>query len=75
MQDRRSNDSSTGSFFRSERMVKEGNQWYFTTREGTIQGPFPSRHIAEKELREYIEIMIASAAGKLTLAPKSPLIS
>ena len=75
MQDRRrSEDTGTKTFFRSERMIKEGNQWYFTTREGDIHGPFDTRDQASKMLQEYIDIMVASAAGKLTLAPRSDTI-
>jgi hypothetical protein len=75
MDDRRSGDSSTKTFFRTERFIKENDAWYFSTREGTIQGPFDDLDEARKELREYINIMMAQNAGQLTLKPREPLFS
>lgn len=40
--------------FRSDRFFCEDGQWFFTTREHTIQGPFESREEAEKELEMYL---------------------
>ena len=75
MTDKRSDDAESKTFFRSERITQHAGQWFFTTREGTIQGPFESKAEARKELNEYIKIMIATGEGKLTLAPKDPLFS
>ncbi len=42
-------------YFRSEdRIICQGSQWYFQSREGD-QGPFVSREEAELELQYYIE--------------------
>jgi hypothetical protein len=42
-------------YFRSEdRIICQGSQWYFQSREGD-QGPFASREEAELELQYYIE--------------------
>ena len=75
MPKRRLGDSETKTFFRTERMIKENDAWYFSTREGTIQGPFDDLDEARKELDDYIRIMMAQRAGQLTLKPKEPLIS
>lgn len=40
--------------FRSDRFFCEDGQWFFTTREGGVQGPFESRPEAEQELEMYI---------------------
>lgn len=40
--------------FRSDRFFCEEGQWFFTTRENTIQGPFESRAEAENELEMYL---------------------
>ena len=42
------------SWFRSERFMHVNDQWYFTTREMTEEGPFSSRQDAEMELLLYI---------------------
>lgn len=75
MSNRRSGDSGTKTFFRTERMIKENDAWYFSTREGTIQGPFEDLDEAHKELQEYIRIMMAERAGEITLKPREPLIA
>lgn len=40
--------------FRSDRFFCEDGQWFFTTREGDVQGPFESRAEAEQELEMYL---------------------
>jgi hypothetical protein len=75
MKKQRTEDKINKSFFRSDRMIEHGGQWYFSTREGTMQGPFKDRETAQKELVEYIKIMMAHDAGELTIAPKEPLFS
>lgn len=42
------------NWFRCERMLHVNDQWYFTTREMTEEGPFSSRKEAELELHLYI---------------------
>ncbi|AMQ89691.1 DUF6316 family protein [Marinobacter sp. LQ44] len=41
-------------WFRSERFSLVNGQWYFQTREGSIQGPFDSVQEAEMELMLYL---------------------
>ena len=52
----RSTDTDGRSFFRSERMIIEGDKWYFHTREGTIEGPFSCKHDALIQLDMYIRV-------------------
>ena len=37
-------------------MVVEGGNWYFLTREGTVEGPFTCRTIALEHLDRYIRM-------------------
>jgi hypothetical protein len=74
MQTHRDQDMENRTFFRSDRMVLQNGQWYFTTREGVLQGPFADKAEAQRELDEYIGIMKAHSAGELSLAPRQPLV-
>ena len=40
--------------FRSDRFFCEEGNWYFTTRENVIRGPYESREDAERELMLYL---------------------
>jgi hypothetical protein len=40
--------------FRSDRFFCEDGQWYFTTRENAIKGPYESRDDAERDLEMYL---------------------
>jgi hypothetical protein len=57
MDDRRRTDTDTYSKFRPSRFVKEDGKWYFSTREGTLEGPFELKPDAEERLDTYIKIM------------------
>jgi hypothetical protein len=35
----------------------EGGKWYFSTREGTMEGPFWELAEAEKRLNDYVKIL------------------
>lgn len=50
----RQDDNDKKTWFRSQRFFTEGSNWYFTTREGTVEGPFESRDEAEQELMMYL---------------------
>ena len=39
---------------RSNRFFTNGSDWYFSTREGLDQGPFPSRILAHDAIQNYI---------------------
>lgn len=50
----RDTDVQSKVFFRSERFFLSQGQWYCTTREGPILGPFAERGDAVAALREYL---------------------
>jgi hypothetical protein len=52
--DSREADDLKKTWFRSQRFFNEGSQWYFTTRENTIEGPYESRDEADQELMMYL---------------------
>ena len=57
MSNRRKTDPQVGhSRFRTERITQEGGQWFFHTREGTIEGPFKCRMTAMNQLEMYVRL-------------------
>ncbi|MCW8899833.1 MAG: DUF6316 family protein [Gammaproteobacteria bacterium] len=40
--------------FRNNRFFTSGTDWYFSTREGIDQGPFPNRISAHDAIQKYI---------------------
>ena len=71
MSEKRSGDAAPKAFFRSERMFVDGGQWYFHTREGTIEGPFRDSVEANNRLDSYIRLTnsgLAPSEGKFSLA-------
>ena len=67
MTDQRTGDSKPHSKFRADRFIKDGGEWYFLTREGTIEGPFERKLDAENRLEDYIKVMVSG------LLPETPL--
>ena len=57
MYDQRKTDLEARTRFRAGRFIREGGQWYFSTREGTMEGPFALKLDAEKRLEIYIKVM------------------
>ncbi|MED5239316.1 MAG: DUF6316 family protein [Pseudomonadota bacterium] len=55
----RGNDDVSRTWFRSDRFFNEGPDWYFSTRENTVEGPFASRTEAETGLMLYLRDMQA----------------
>jgi len=54
---RRKDDPQVGrSWFRTERVTQEGGQWFFHTREGTLEGPFKCRMTALNQLETYVRL-------------------
>jgi len=43
--------------YRTDRLVEERGQWYFTTREGNIEGPYADKFKAIEALERYLEII------------------
>ena len=57
MSSRRTNDPlDSRSRFRTERIVNDGGEWYFLTREGSVEGPFRTHEDAERRLEMYIRM-------------------
>lgn len=55
--EKRAGEESTRKFFRSDRISTQNGKFYFSTREGTLEGPFDSRQEAERELVMFIRRM------------------
>ncbi|MGB1466339.1 MAG: DUF6316 family protein [Alcanivorax nanhaiticus] len=55
----REDDQNERTWFRSDRFFNEGPNWYFSTRENTIEGPYPNREEAENGLMMYLRDMKA----------------
>lgn len=53
----RSLDPQPATHYRSSRLSSVNGQYFFATREGTLEGPFASRHDAELNVARYIERM------------------
>lgn len=51
---RKSDQSSSRTYFRSDRYFMVSNQWFFATREDGDHGPYPSRAQAEHALHDYL---------------------
>lgn len=57
MTSRREKDPpSARAHYRSERFFQEGGNWYFSTREGTMEGPYTDKHRAVEALEKHIAI-------------------
>lgn len=50
-------DPQPGTHYRSERVSAVNGQYFFATREGTLEGPFFTRVDAEREIAFYIRRM------------------
>ena len=50
----RATDAKVGTHYRSERVSSVNGQYFFATREGTLEGPFFTRVDAEREVLRYI---------------------
>lgn len=44
----------SGCFFRSDRLIKVNDEFYFATREGIDIGPFPTKALAQQGLDRFI---------------------
>ena len=50
-------DPTPGTHYHSERVSAVNGQYFFATREGTLEGPFFTRVDAEREIAFYIRRM------------------
>ena len=69
---KRKDDRGTQSHFRTNRVYKEGDKWFFHTREGTIEGPFHNELEARTQIDTYIKLTILvllSDLDELSLEP------
>ena len=51
----RKGESETQPRFRKSRFFHSMDEWYFISREGTVEGPFEHRAEAEQMLETYIK--------------------
>lgn len=56
----RSSDTSPATHFRSDRISSVNGQYYFMTRENTLEGPFLNRTDAQREIDAYLRRTPAS---------------
>jgi hypothetical protein len=72
MYDKRNTDWEPYTKFRAGRFNKDGGKWYFSTREGTMEGPFEIKEQAEDRLAVYIKVMASGflpRSSKLSIQP------
>ena len=72
MADRRMGESRAFSVFRPSRFFQEDCEWYFYTREGSMEGPFQLRKEAEDRLEVYVKVMVS---GMLSPGDKTSMES
>ena len=58
----RAKDTRQSTYFRSERVSTINGQFFFSTREGTLEGPYFSCDEAERQVPRYIARMLQSQA-------------
>jgi hypothetical protein len=68
MTDRRKEDSDSRTHFRSPRLFEEKGQWFFHTREGTIEGPYRDRQRAVEMLDAYVRTINSPFAPRRDLS-------
>ena len=60
---KRQTDPKILTWFRTNRMVRDQGNWFFHTREQTIEGPFHSELQAQTQLDIYINVHKAGIIG------------
>ena len=68
---RKSDPPGARTRYRTNRFVREGKNWFFFTREGTIEGPFADELNASEGLQVYLQVLnmnLLSADSSLALA-------
>ena len=53
-----------GTYFRTERIFRIDNVWYFSTREGCNIGPYNTRDATEKGLKCFLDCMTSGESFK-----------
>jgi hypothetical protein len=72
MYDSRKTDLKACTKYRTNRFIRNGGEWFFSTREGTMEGPFGFKHEAEDRLEIYKRVMASGfmpGDSKLALDP------
>ena len=54
---RKSDPPGARTRYRTNRFVQEGKEWFFFTREGTIEGPFKDELNASEGLQVYLQVL------------------
>jgi len=54
---RKTDPPGSRTHFRSQRLLQDGDRWFFCTREGTLEGPYEDRIGAQHALDTYLSIM------------------
>ena len=70
--ERRAGEEQKRKHFRADRFSVSNGKYFFTTREGTLEGPFGNRAEAERELALYIRKASGSDIYANTLPAKPP---
>lgn len=63
MSEKRQSDNLSRSWFRAERFFEHEGQWYFYTREGSMEGPFSDRFTARERLEAYLKVIRSGMLG------------
>lgn len=63
MLSQRNVDHNPGTHYRSERVSAVNGQYFFSTREGTLEGPYNNRKDAEQEIAFYIRLLFKPSSG------------
>ncbi|AYC33594.1 hypothetical protein D3880_15055 [Pseudomonas cavernae] len=61
MYGQRASDLSASTHYRSERISAVNGQYFFSTREGTLEGPYFTRFDAEREIGQYVRRQIQAS--------------
>jgi hypothetical protein len=63
---KREQDPAPTVHYRSDRVTRVNGEYFFSTRENTLEGPYPNRTEAERETEAYIQRMQALNSAGLT---------
>ncbi|MCC6076203.1 DUF6316 family protein [Pseudomonas sp. GCM10022188] len=62
---KRQNDSAPATHYRSDRINTVDGQYFFATREGTLEGPFFTRFDAQEAANRYVDNLMSLAQPAL----------
>lgn len=61
---KREQDPAPTVHYRSDRVTRVNGEYFFSTRENTLEGPYSNRTDAERETEAYIQRMQALSASR-----------